>query len=672
MIPILYEATERSFTTNGLGRLSDAVECTITEERNGEYELFMKYPTNGAHYADLSLDRLIYAAPGEGRSNQAFRIYRVSKPLNGVVSVYAEHISYLLNKEIVEPFTASSVAQVMALMDTKIIGGTEFEFWTDKTVSASFKVEAPQSVRACLGGTQGSILDVYGTGEYEFDMFNVKLYLHRGQDSGAALRYGKNITDITADTDMSNVYTAIIPFWKNQDTVKLLPEKILYASTQYSNTLAKAVDFSSDFEDEPTDAQLRAKGQAYLTQNAGWVIKQNIKVDFIQLWQTSEYANYAPLQRVKLCDTVTVIYEPLDVTATAKVVKTVYNVLLDRYDSMEIGEASSNMNGAVAEVAGTVTENLPDVSMMEKAITHATDLITGGLGGYVVMKPNADGQPEEILILDNPDIDLAINVLRINRNGIGFSSNGYEGPFTSAWTLDGHFVADFITTGTLNANVIRAGILADAAGKNYWNMLTGEFSLSQEAASEIAGELSQTDVMKALTNNGQAVGIWLQNGQLYMNATYITAGQMAADRVRTGKLTAQNGVSQFNLNDGDLYVGWGSDSNPPSERARAHIRSLNGAYIVEHWNGYSWQETGSFYDNLDDAVSMLYCRRIYLDRNGGTYVHHIIETDGNGKMRIHSDNGIYLEGDLYSNNFQGVTGNYGGLRFEHGLCVGTA
>lgn len=477
MTPILYESTEREFTTNGIGRLSDAEQCTVTEERNGEYELYMRYPTNGIHYADLALDRLIYARPAEGKNPQAFRIYKITKPRNGIVSVYAEHISYLLNKIIVEPFTAGSCAEAMLGLENHAIGTMEFTTWTDKTGNASFTVDEPQSIKACLAGRDGSILDVYGTGEYEFDMFTVKLHLHRGTDSGVTLRYGKNIKDITADADMTETYTAIIPFWKNNDVTMMLPEKIVYASTQYANSMAKAVDFSSEWQDQPTESQLRAKAETYLANNKGWEINQNITVDFVQLWQTKEYESYASLQRVNLCDTVSVIYDPLGVTATAKVVKTVFNVLLDRYDSIEIGDAAATLTGAVAEVAGEETKNLPTKSFLQKSIERATKLITGGLGGYIVWTYNADGEPEEMLILDTPDVSTAVNVWRWNKNGLGFSSTGYDGEYRLAMTIDGHIVADFIDTGYLTANIIKSGILQALSNWVKFNLDTGVLEL---------------------------------------------------------------------------------------------------------------------------------------------------------------------------------------------------
>jgi hypothetical protein len=209
---------------------------------------------------------------------------------------------------------------------------------------------------------------------------------------------------------------------------------------------------------------LRTKARAYLTNNKGWEIDQNITVDFVQLWQTEEYAQYAPLQRVRLCDTVKVIYEPLGVETTAKVVKTVYNVLLDRYDEVEIGKSTTNLTEAIEDVTDEATKGLATKDFLEKSIERATEMITGGLGGYVCFHYDADGHPDELLVMDSPDIETAVNVWRWNKNGLGFSSTGYDGTYRLAITADGHIVADFIDTGYMSAERIRAGIMTALSG----------------------------------------------------------------------------------------------------------------------------------------------------------------------------------------------------------------
>lgn len=478
MYPILYERNEKGFTTNGIGKLSDAVFCEVTEQRNGMYELEMRYPVSGVHFDEITEERILYSIHSDSKREQPFRIYKITKPLNGIVTVYARHISYDLNHSTVMPYSAGTCANALASIKTYTVGDQPFTFSTDKYVSAAFAVEKPSSIRSILGGNQGSILDIYD-GEYEWDHWNVILRNQRGSDKNVYLRYGKNITELEKTTDLSESYAGIVPFWASQDTVVTLPEKAIYSDhvSDFATVRTMPVDFTTEWQEAPSVAQLRTRAQEYLTKNKGWEIDTNITVSFVELWQTEEYANIAPLERVELCDYVHVIHTELGVEALAEVVSVTYDVILERYSEMEIGNAKSGMGSKTADQAAAEAVE-ESKTHMQIAVEHATKLITGGLGGHVVINTNANGQPNEILIMDTADKSTAVNVIRMNMNGIGFSKNGYNGPFTSAWTIDGHFVADFIDTGTLNANVIRTGVLRGSKGVNYWDLDSGELVAS--------------------------------------------------------------------------------------------------------------------------------------------------------------------------------------------------
>lgn len=588
MIPILYEKNEKSFTSNGIGRLSDVISCVVTEVKNGEYSLEMEYPSTGKYFEELKEERIIYAKPNDGEGSQPFSIFRISKPINGKVSVSANHISYLLNKMIVMPYEADTCQEALSQIPANVIGGTNFTFWTDKSVIGAFKSEIPRAVRGLLGGEQDSILQKYGKGEYEFDHFAVKLHVNRGADYGVTIRYGKNITDLENTLDMSNVYTGIVPYWKSEDDILTLPEKVLWSNytRSYAYNLAKEVDFTSEWQDKPTVNQLRTRAQKYLTDNEGWVLQQNITLSFVHLADTEEYKDIEPLERVRLCDTVTIIDTPLGVNLKAKVIKTIYNTLLERYVSVEIGETQPNLRTVIEE---QIREPIIQAtsSRMQQAIKYATDLITGVKGGYLIINTDDDGTPTELLIMNHPDKNKATQVLRINMNGIGFGKS-YNGPFNTAWTLDGHFVANFIDTGTLTADVIKAGVLGDKAKKNYWNMVTGEFSLSagakvggnniantkyvddtakekaDNAVSVFDKALNQEKVFNKLTNNGQTQGIYLYKNRLYINADYIKSGTISADLIKSGTMSANriiggtmksaNGLTYFDMEHGILKV----------------------------------------------------------------------------------------------------------------------
>lgn len=623
MIPILYGRNEKLFRSNGICRLVDCISCLVTEERNGTYECEFEYPITGKDYDKIQEGCIIYTTHDHTKSPQPFDIYKRSAPIDGIVTFYASHISYRLNSIILEPFEAVSCAQALSFFASHSVNDNPFTFWTDKDVSGPYSVDVPSNIREKLCGEQGSILDVYGTGEYEFDKWDVKLYVNRGQDTSVSIRYGKNLVDITNEVDTSGIYNAVAPFWKNSETgdVVTLPEYYLYESSaplnldawteQHGDIITEedsvniefgvqtpqiiALDLSEEFEEQPTVEELRDKAAARLANSGAWLPRQNIELDFVNLSDTYEYSGRG-IERLNLCDTAEVIYTELGVNVRQKVIKTVYNSLLEKYDSMELGSARQTFAEALESVlTGYVAENYSRKSAMVSAIERATNLITGGLGGHVIIGM-ADGTPNEILIMDTEDKATAVNVLRINQAGIGFSSHGYNGPFDTAWTLDGHFVADYITSGTLDATLLKAGTITDDVGNNYWNLETGEFRLSsaakidnaqtvgdlqsvasgaataasnaQTAASNaqttataastavtnLDNSLDTTGVFNRLTNNGTLQGLYMQNDELYMNASYIQAGTLSANMVRAGTIQSDDGLSYWNLDSGQFVT----------------------------------------------------------------------------------------------------------------------
>lgn len=502
MIPILYSADETSFKSNGLGRLTDCISCTVTEERNGIYEAEFVYPVNGVHYSEIKEGCIIYCTHDDSGDAQPFDIYKRSAEINGTVTFNAHHISYRLANVICKPFevTNASAGAALDALKANAINPTPFTFYTDKATTGTFRLDKPDSLKTLLGGVTGSILDVYDGGEYEWDKFSVTLLTARGVDNGVSIRYGKNMTDITAEKSIEGRYTGVVPFWKDDGGVLVvLPEYYILSSAlpyemaewtehndviireendvpiefKYPVILLAPMDLSEEWEEPPTETQLRDKATALLAASRAWETEENIEVDFVALWQTPEYENVAALQRVALCDTVTVYFPAFDVEVSKKVVKVEYNVLLDRYNSLELGAAKTSFAEVITNRTVDLMTNYVRKGHLQQAIENATALITGGLGGYVVFQYNADGQPEEILVMDTDDINTAVNVIRINRNGIGFSRTGYQGPFITAWTIDGHFVADFIDSGTLNANLIKTGTITGINAGNSWNLNSG-------------------------------------------------------------------------------------------------------------------------------------------------------------------------------------------------------
>jgi phage minor structural protein len=394
MIPILYDKNEIAFVSNGLDRLVDCVSCEVTEERNGVYECEFVYPMTGRFYQEM-VDNggIISVIHDDAKDRQAFDIYKYSAPIDGLVTFNARHISYRLSGIPVRPFTAASCALALQGIKDNSVMPNPFTFWTDKVVSSTFTLDVPASARALLAGQQGSILDVYGKGEYKYNNFDVRLYVNRGVDSGVEIRYGKNLSNMTRENDKGDLYNAIVPYWKGESGVVTVPGYIVTAAGQTSQKCVP-MDFSGEFSEEPTATQLQAAAENYLAENEPWAAFDNITVDFVQLWETEDYKDVAVLERCSLCDTVSVYFPALGVTNThAKIVKVTYDVLRERYSSMELGSPQTTLSQAVLAPYQEAIDSIDEkasVSFLESAIQAATDLITGGLGGHVVIGRNAD------------------------------------------------------------------------------------------------------------------------------------------------------------------------------------------------------------------------------------------------------------------------------------------
>lgn len=682
MKPILFKTGETEFTTNGLGRLGP-IKCTVTEERNGQFELEMDIDVQDKHYKDIAVGRIIYAIHDDTKLPQPFDIYKISRPLNGVVTVNAQHVTYRTAKTVIMPCSSDSCPGAMVAIGSNIAGTSQFTLSTDITRTGSFQLEKPEKMRNVLGGRNGSLLDVYG-GEYIWDHFTIQLKSQRGTDTDVTLRYGKNITDLKKTTDMSGIWTGVAPYWMGSDglaqDIVTLPEKAVYSSSvnSYAYKMVIPLDVSQDFQSKPTEAQLRARAQSYISSNAPTGIPSSIDISFVQLWQTDEYKNIAALERLKLCDTLTIKHEKLGISNTAKIVKTVYDVINERYESMTIGDVRTSLGDTIRAAADEVKDYAVSKTAMQRALEAAQKLITGGLGGHVVINTDADGHPNEVLIMDTDDINTAVKVLRINMLGIGFSLSGYNGPFTSAWTIDGRFVADFITAGTLNAAIIKAGILSDEAGKNYWNMQTGEFRLAEEttvggktvakiaddAVDEYDEDLTQLKIFNRLTNNGQTQGIYLQNGKLYINATYIATGILAdagnntVFNLSTGELTMKKGSinignGAFEVSTAGKLTATGADisGTVKSSGNTAWCRLVDG-YLEGANNNYSSSSPNGWVGfNVYDSINRSYGAAIA----------------GRGEVAILAPKIVVGGWTSMGGNFTGYDGYTGSLSYANGI-----
>ena len=471
-IPRLFSSYDTVFTTQGLGALTDAISANVREELNGEYELTMEYPLAGIHFGDIAARSIIVAKPNPVSDPVPFRVYSITKPLNGRCTIRARHLSYDLSGHVCPPVSATGPSGALTAITNAAIPAIPFTFSTTLSGSGAFSRTVPSSVRSCMGGSEGSLIDTFG-GEWLYDYngnpYQIRL-TQRGADNGVTIKYGKNLTQLTQEENIASVYTGVYPFWTDVDgNVMTLPEGVVAVAGSFDFDRILPLDLTGDFDEQPSESQLRDAANAYITANSIGTPAVSLSVNFALLGQTDQYKTAVLLEDVELGDTVTVEFEKLGVSAKSRVIATEYDPLTGRFRSVKLGHARSNIADTIASATHSITQMSTTVSNpIVSAINRVTEKITGNLGGYVVMRDtNDDGIPEELLIMDDPDINAATKVWRWNQSGLGYSSTGYNGPYGLAMTSDGEIVADYITTGLMNAERITMGARSGDDLTNY-------------------------------------------------------------------------------------------------------------------------------------------------------------------------------------------------------------
>lgn len=385
MIPILYESDETAFVSNGLARLRDCVSCVVTEGRNEVYECDFEYPVSGANFDLIKCGRIIAVTHDDTGDLQPFDIVSYSKPIDGIVTFHCTHISYRLSGQTVWASSVNSLASALTLFGN--VSGTPFTYSADFS-SNNYMAAAdgvPRTVRQMLGGIDGSVLDSYG-GEFEWDKWEVILHRNRGTARDFTIRYGVNLVNYQEDTDYQGTFGSCVPFWvgsddQGQQTVVRGSRVDSNLPTYSGRAIVVPLDLTDKFESKPTAAQLQTLAASYMTANQVNVPSQSIEVDFVRLQDMSEYADFAPLLQCGLCDTIKVVFPAYGLDARFKIVKTVYNVLEDRFDSMELGSLATSLAEALGISQGSAEKynTITNLSMSGDLTVGGDASIVGGL-----------------------------------------------------------------------------------------------------------------------------------------------------------------------------------------------------------------------------------------------------------------------------------------------------
>lgn len=449
---IIYDKTETNFTTNGLGFLTDIINASVIDELNGEYSLTFEYPMNAKNGDKLVEDNIVKCRVADG-SQQLFIITNVVKTYQ-TYKVSCRHIFYKLLLNFVEDVYPQNLNAAdflnWILNRTQYTSG--FTGYSDISLLRTARYVRKNPVE-CILGDDNSMVNLFG-GEIKRDNFNIYFNARVGNDEGVKLIFGKNITGINVNIDISNCYTRIMPM--GYDGL-LLPEKYIdsdlidtYPYPRIALMKFENIKYDPNSEDayHTLEEAYQALRDAVAEQYAAGIDKPavNISVDWLELSKTEEYKEYASLERVHLGDTI--YANILGIEFTTRVIKTIYNPLTDTIENFEIGTFKASIGDSINKMNNVITQFSPS-TILDEARDNATSLITQAMGGYIY-KTNS-----ELFIMDTDDPNTAEKVWRWNINGLGYSSTGINGPYGIAMTMDGSIVADYITTGTLNTNVIQ-------------------------------------------------------------------------------------------------------------------------------------------------------------------------------------------------------------------------
>ena len=605
----LFEDNETNFNHLGICSLNEYVSCIVTEELNGMYELEMEYHMDSKAFNELKIRRIIYCKPNPYSTPQPFRIYAISTPLNRIVTINAAHISYDLSGYVVNPFSAEGAILAINRLKTSSTIDVPFNFLTDLTNSDSIEIDRPRSIRNIIGS---DILETYNCYLY-YDCFDVYFKTNRGKNNGVTIRYGKNLIDIHQEENNSNVYTSVYPYWRGRveqedengselvEVLMTLPEKIVTVPGNFNHTNTLALDLSSVFDEMPTEDEMRSATSSYIEMYDIGVPTVSISIDFIQLTNSTEYEEYRLLDKIMLGDTVNVIFEDANIQTNAVCVKTVYDLSMNKYSIIELGSSFKGigdgiidkmdgvidkMDGVMDDVNNSINESTSVVEgYVDRAIENLTNSITGYDGGYIRLNPPAN--PSEILVMDAETPQQANIVWRWNKNGLGVSRNGYNGPFVGIG-VDGKLVVNESTAYKMTAAMIEGGILSGIGGKLTMSLQNDYF------------QLSHPDINTSTRIDSSGFFILDNAGEPIASLAGVDSwSHMIVDTIQ-----AYN-IQNVYLGDSNLYVdhsknevGTGSIDDPFSSFYELKMY-LESAPIIDKDLTINIISTGTIYDTLD-------------------------------------------------------------------------
>lgn len=330
----------------GLGVLTNVINDHVQEEENGVFELEFTIYEDSFLFKEIKTDRLVKADASPDFKNQLFRIYYISKNLGGYINVKAQHVKYDLLNNFIESLELNDITCEEAL--ERVFRACEeqngFRGHSDIKARNTINIEMQSPYSAICEGENSLIQKFEPTAKLFFDNFDVFLNYQRGESKNVLLAYRKNITGLEAEYDTQDIVTKIYPYAVYEDEMITLTEKYIVSPNlnKYATQKIVAIDFSSD--EVSVEEELREKCKDYFKYNQVDLPKILYKVNFVDLSTTINYKDYKMLETVNLGDEVIIRDFNLNINATARVVKTDYSPIQQKYYSIEVGDLINHLD----------------------------------------------------------------------------------------------------------------------------------------------------------------------------------------------------------------------------------------------------------------------------------------------------------------------------------------
>ena len=365
ILPYIYPDITDLAAGGGSYALPDCISLTVVEERNGAFELELQYLYAGQNASEIQTERIIMSVTQKDGDFEPFRVYEVTTPIDGVITVKAHHLSYDLSGVYLTPFLKTGISNVLNELNGQLaLQNPFFELRTDiVNTTSQLSTSYPHSLFSMIGGNHSLVSVFGGELDYHWDSSQAKMIItlkaQRGDTSNATIAYGVNLLTLDAKENAENVYSAIYPFAKievsGNMTLVTLPEETISTGSSTTQTKVLVKDFSSEFDHLPTVAELRQMCNDYIASHV-FDPQSSVSFDFVPLENTTEYAGQEEYD-LDLCDTVNVSADVIGVAATAQIVRTVYNPLKEKYDSMTVGAVEQTIADTIVEIDAKSTDD---------------------------------------------------------------------------------------------------------------------------------------------------------------------------------------------------------------------------------------------------------------------------------------------------------------------------